>query len=70
MSSIASCQSHAAFLGDGYMAGQAIKLWGFPTELGLLMGMFAGAVLGFVMCVLAFRRGIVGEPAALLRKKQ
>ena len=48
MSSAASCQSHAAFLGDGYMAGQAIKLWGFPTELGFLMGMFADAVLGSI----------------------
>ena len=48
---------HAAFLGGGgYMAGHAIKLWGFPTELGLLMGMFAGAVLGFVVGSLAIRR--------------
>lgn len=52
------------------MVGQAIKLWGFPIALGLLMGMFAGAVLGFAICALAIRSGIVGELAMLIKKKQ
>ena len=48
---------HATFLGGaGYAAGHAIKVWGFPTELGLLIGVMAGALLGFVVGSLAIRR--------------
>jgi branched-chain amino acid transport system permease protein len=48
---------HAAFLGGAaYAAGHALKVWGLPTELGLLVGMVAGAVLGLVMGMLAIRR--------------
>ena len=48
---------HAAFLGGAaYAAGHALKVWGAPTELGLLVGVFAGAVLGLVMGMLAIRR--------------
>ncbi len=48
---------HAAFLGGGaYAAGHALKVWGLPTELGLLVGVVAGAVLGLVMGMLAIRR--------------
>jgi branched-chain amino acid transport system permease protein len=48
---------HAAFLGGAaYAAGHALKVWGVPTELGLLVGVFAGAVLGLVMGMLAIRR--------------
>jgi len=48
---------HAAFLGGAaYAAGHALKVWGLPTELGLLVGVVAGAVLGLVMGVLAIRR--------------
>jgi branched-chain amino acid transport system permease protein len=48
---------HAAFLGGAaYAAGHALKFWGVPTELGLLIGLFSGAVLGFVMGALAIRR--------------
>ena len=48
---------HAAFLGGAaYAAGHALKVWGMPTELGLLVGLLAGAVLGLVMGVLAIRR--------------
>ena len=48
---------HAAFLGGAaYAAGHALKVWGMPTELGLLVGLIAGAVLGLVMGVLAIRR--------------
>jgi branched-chain amino acid transport system permease protein len=48
---------HAAFLGGAaYAAGHALKVWGAPTELGLLVGVIAGAVLGVVMGALAIRR--------------
>jgi branched-chain amino acid transport system permease protein len=48
---------HAAFLGGAaYAAGHALKVWGLPTELGLLVGVVAGAVLGLVMGLLAIRR--------------
>ncbi len=48
---------HATFLGGaGYAAGHAIKVWGLPTELGLLTGVAAGAVLGYVVGSLAIRR--------------
>lgn len=48
---------HAAFLGvAAYATGHALKGWGLPTELGLLVGILAGAALGFVMGALAIRR--------------
>ena len=48
---------HAAFLGGAaYAAGHALKVWGLPTELGLLVGLIAGALLGLVMGMLAIRR--------------
>jgi branched-chain amino acid transport system permease protein len=48
---------HAAFLGGAaYATGHALKVWGAPTELGLLFGVFAGAVLGLIMGIFAIRR--------------
>ena len=48
---------HAAFLGGAaYAAGHALKVWGVPTEVGLLIGIAAGALLGLIMGVLAIRR--------------
>jgi branched-chain amino acid transport system permease protein len=48
---------HAAFLGvAAYAAGHALKVWGVPTEVGLLVGTLAGAALGFVVGALAIRR--------------
>ncbi len=48
---------HAAFLGSAaYAAGQALKIWGWPTELGLLFGVLTAALLGLVMGALAIRR--------------
>jgi branched-chain amino acid transport system permease protein len=48
---------HAAFLGGAaYAAGHALKVWGAPTELGLVVGVVAGAALGLVMGMLAIRR--------------
>ncbi len=47
---------HAAlFGGAAYAAGHAMKVWGLPTELGLLVGTAAGALLGFVFGALASR---------------
>ena len=48
---------HAAFFGGaGYFAGHALKVWGLPTEVGLLVGMAAAAVIGLFMGLLAIRR--------------
>jgi branched-chain amino acid transport system permease protein len=48
---------HAAFLGGAaYATGHALKVWGVSTEVGLLVGLLAGAALGFVMGALAIRR--------------
>jgi branched-chain amino acid transport system permease protein len=48
---------HAAFLGGAaYAAGHALKVWGAPTELGLLFGVIAGAALGLIMGIFAIRR--------------
>ena len=48
---------HAAFFGvAGYVAGNAMKVWGWPVELGLLAGVAAGAFIGLVMGALAIRR--------------
>jgi branched-chain amino acid transport system permease protein len=51
---------HAAlFGGSAYVCAHAAKVWGFPTELALLAGTAAGALLGFIYGVLAVRqRGI------------
>lgn len=48
---------HAAFFGTAaYVAGHAIKEWGLPTELGLLAGTAAAALLGWAVGSLAIRR--------------
>ncbi len=48
---------HAAFLGTaGYVAGHALKVWGWPTELGLAAGVLASAALGWFFGSLAIRR--------------
>ncbi|NVM76842.1 branched-chain amino acid transport system permease protein [Duganella sp. SG902] len=48
---------HAAFFGmAGYVAGNALKNWGWPTELGLLAGVAGAAAIGLVMGGLAIRR--------------
>jgi len=48
---------HAAFLGSAaYLSGQALKVWGMPTPLGLLFGAAVGAVLGLIIGWLAIRR--------------
>ena len=48
---------HAAFFGGaGYVAGYALTTLGLPTELGLILGTLAGALIGLVMGSLAIRR--------------
>ncbi len=48
---------HAMFLGTaGYITGHAVKVWGFPTELGILAGVLASTVLGYLVGSLAIRR--------------
>ncbi|MFL5300255.1 MAG: branched-chain amino acid ABC transporter permease [Anaeromyxobacteraceae bacterium] len=48
---------HAAFLGAaGYVTGQAVKVWGLPTELGLLAGTAFATLLGAIFGGLAIRR--------------
>lgn len=48
---------HAAFFGGaGYVAGHAMKVWGFSPEIGLLTGAAFGALTGWLMGVLSIRR--------------
>lgn len=48
---------HAAFFGGAsYIAGHALKVWGVPTELGILLGVIFAAIIGLVMGKLAIRR--------------
>jgi branched-chain amino acid transport system permease protein len=48
---------HAAFFGGaGYVAGHALKVLGWPFELGLLAGVVVAAVIGVIMGGLAIRR--------------
>ena len=48
---------HAAFLGTAaYCAGHALKVWGWPTPLGLAFGAAAAAAAGLVFGWLAIRR--------------
>ncbi|HVX76699.1 MAG TPA: branched-chain amino acid ABC transporter permease [Bradyrhizobium sp.] len=48
---------HAMFLGTaGYVSGHALKVWGLPPELGILVGTAASAVLAVITGVIAIRR--------------
>jgi len=48
---------HAAFFGGpSYTTAHAVKVWGLPTELGILAGVAAAAALGLVFGYLAIRR--------------
>src|SRR3546814_8309691 len=48
---------HAAFFGSAaYVTAHALKVWGLPPELGILVGTDAAALLGFVFGALAIRR--------------
>ncbi len=48
---------HAMFLGTGgYVTAHAVKVWGLPPELSLLIGTAAAAVLGVITGSVAIRR--------------
>src|SRR5689334_18370800 len=48
---------HAMFLGTaGYVTAHAMKVWGFPAELGILTGTAAAAGLGMLSGLVAIRR--------------
>src|SRR5579864_1451192 len=48
---------HAMFLGTGgYVTAHAVKVWGFPPELGLIVGTAGAAALGAITGVVAIRR--------------
>jgi branched-chain amino acid transport system permease protein len=48
---------HAMFLGTaGYVCAHALKVWGFPPELGIVAGVVAAALLSIVTGVVAIRR--------------
>src|SRR5665213_3570199 len=48
---------HAMFLGTGgYATAHALKVWGVPPELGIVVGAAAAAVLGVITGLIAIRR--------------
>jgi branched-chain amino acid transport system permease protein len=48
---------HAAFFGGAaYVAAHSAKVWGFPFELAILLGVLFSTVLGFAFGMLAIRR--------------
>ena len=48
---------HAAFLGTAaYVTGHALKVWGLPTPVGLLVGGLGAAGVGLLFGLLAIRR--------------
>ncbi|MCB1352543.1 MAG: branched-chain amino acid ABC transporter permease [Rhodobacteraceae bacterium] len=48
---------HAAFFGGAaYITGHALKVWGLPTELGILVGAVSAGLLGVAVGALAIRR--------------
>ncbi|MGV8936613.1 MAG: branched-chain amino acid ABC transporter permease [Allorhizobium sp.] len=48
---------HAAFFGGAaYVTAHAVKVWGVPPEIGVLLGIAAAAVLGLIMGIFAIRR--------------
>ncbi len=48
---------HAMFLGTGgYVTAHALKVWGLPPELGILVGIAASVGLGIITGIVAIRR--------------
>jgi branched-chain amino acid transport system permease protein len=48
---------HAAFFGGAaYFTAHAIKVWGLPPEIGVLIGVIGAAFLGLIMGFFAIRR--------------
>lgn len=48
---------HAAFFGvAGYATGHALKMWGLPTEIGVLFGVLTAAITGLIIGWFTIRR--------------
>ncbi|RCW79174.1 amino acid/amide ABC transporter membrane protein 2 (HAAT family) [Phyllobacterium bourgognense] len=48
---------HAAFFGGAaYFTAHAVKEWGLPTELGILVGVLGATILGLIIGFFAIRR--------------
>lgn len=48
---------HAAYFGSAaYIAAYTVKVWGLPTEIGIIAGVLTAAVLGLLFGALAIRR--------------
>ncbi|SNX71714.1 amino acid/amide ABC transporter membrane protein 2 (HAAT family) [Cereibacter ovatus] len=48
---------HATFFGgSAYFTAHAVKVWGWPPEFGILLGVAGAAALGLVMGAIAIRR--------------
>ncbi|ODM43889.1 branched-chain amino acid ABC transporter permease [Cereibacter johrii] len=48
---------HATFFGgSAYFTAHAVKVWGWPPEFGILLGVAGAAALGLLMGVIAIRR--------------
>ncbi|MGP3698123.1 branched-chain amino acid ABC transporter permease [Rhodobacter sp. NSM] len=48
---------HATFFGgSAYFTAHAVKVWGWPPEFGILLGMAGAAALGLLMGAIAIRR--------------
>ncbi|WP_344359673.1 branched-chain amino acid ABC transporter permease, partial [Brachybacterium phenoliresistens] len=48
---------HAAFFGgSAYFTAHAVKVWGLPTEVGILVGVLGASILGLIIGFLAIRR--------------
>src|SRR5207342_502924 len=48
---------HAMFFGfAAYVSGYAVKVWGWPTEVGILAGTAVAAVMGLVAGAITIRR--------------
>jgi branched-chain amino acid transport system permease protein len=48
---------HAAFFGGAaYFTAHAVKVWGLPPEIGILIGVIGAAILGLIMGFFAIRR--------------
>ncbi|MBN9279507.1 MAG: branched-chain amino acid ABC transporter permease, partial [Hyphomicrobium sp.] len=48
---------HAMFFGfSAYISAYTVKVWGWPTEIGILAGTAVAAILGLIAGAIAIRR--------------
>ena len=61
---------HAMFLGTaGYCSAHALKVWGLPPELGILVGTAAAAALGVVTGFISIRRSSPSWPGGRVSRR-